>query len=114
MSRRTTRWSAGPATCQSRRSRHGRKAWTRRRSIGTRAAALISAERDFIIEVVGQALGEFRSELLDEIDKMIAEEVEKPRTEAKKTARAATEKSCCCRTRCGSEPGADSGLTQDN
>jgi hypothetical protein len=49
-----------------------------------RIAALISAERDFIIEVVGQALGEFRSELLDEIDKMIAEEVEKLRTEAKK------------------------------
>ena len=42
---------------------------------------LISAERDFIIEVVGQALGEFREELVGEIEKMPAERVEKVRAE---------------------------------
>jgi hypothetical protein len=46
-----------------------------------RVNTLIAAERDFIIEVVGQALGEFRDELVGDIEKMIAKEVEKLRAE---------------------------------
>ena len=43
---------------------------------------LISAERDFIIEVVGQALGEFRERSWSgEIEKKTAEQVEKVRAE---------------------------------
>ena len=46
-----------------------------------KAPALIAAEREFIIEVVGRALGKFRDELFDEIEKMIAEEIGKLGTE---------------------------------
>jgi septum formation topological specificity factor MinE len=49
--------------------------------VDERVNTLIAAERDFIIEVVGQALGEFRDELMAEIEKMIAEEVKKLRAQ---------------------------------
>ena len=42
---------------------------------------LISAERDFIIEVVGQALGEYGDMIVAHIEKKIAEEVGKLRAE---------------------------------
>jgi hypothetical protein len=48
--------------------------------VDERVNTLIAAERDFIIEVVGRAIGEFHNELIEEIEKMIAEEVKKLRT----------------------------------
>ena len=63
------------------------------------------AEHEFMIKVVGQALGEYGDMIVAHIEKKIAEEVGKLRAEVDLSARATTGKWWCCRTCCAS--GAD-------
>jgi hypothetical protein len=46
-----------------------------------RIAAAIAAEREFMVEVIGAALGEYADQLVDEIEKKIAEQVDQLRAE---------------------------------
>jgi len=48
------------------------------------AAVTLAAERAHIYEVVGEALGHFRNELLDQVEEMIAERVEYLRADVNK------------------------------
>ena len=69
-----------------------------------RIASTIAAEHAFMIETVGQPLGEYGDMIIDHIEKKIAEEVGKLRAEMNlKPPRATTGMSTCCRIRCASE-----------
>jgi hypothetical protein len=79
-----------------------------------RINTLISAEREFIIKVVGRALGEFRYELMEEIGKMIAEKVEKLRAELNLKHAGEDGEVLLCRTRCRGEAGGGNGGRGNN
>ena len=52
-----------------------------------------------MIKVVGQALGEFRYDLLDEVEKIIAEQVGQLRADVDPNRDSDDGESCYCRTR---------------